>query len=125
MSWIEARLNCSCESAWTILRETILSDLDEWRTLTRAKAGSPVVASEGKRITVTLGGDAGEIWVSVQKTERRITVRRPDPSKEGGYVSFDLIPRLNDAGECRLWLGERELEFWQASRQVLEPVLFP
>jgi len=125
MSWIEARLNCSCESAWTILRETILSDLDEWRTLTRANTGSPVVASEGKRITVTLGGDAGEIWVSVQKTERRITVRRPDPSKEGGYVSFDFIPRLNDAGECRLWLGERELEFWQASRQVLEPVLFP
>jgi hypothetical protein len=124
LSWIEARLKGSPESAWTILRETLLSDIDEWRRLTKADAGSLLVSSEDWRITVASKEEdqLEDVWVTVQKKETRITVRRP--SKSGAPQEVDIIPRLNQDGECRLWLGEEELEFGQASRRILEPVLF-
>jgi hypothetical protein len=126
MGWIEARLKCSPESAWTLLRETLLSDIEDWRKLTRAEAGSLLIANDDRRISITSkADDVGEgAWVSVQKKESQIQVRRPHPSQPNDYVAFDLVPRLNQSGECRLWLGEEELEFWQASRRILEPVLF-
>jgi hypothetical protein len=128
MGWIEARIKCSIESAWTTLRETLCSDIDRWRVLTRAGADSPTVSKEDHRLVISSKekDDGGRVlsWATVEKKESYISVRRPDPCKPEAEVIIQFVPRLNEAGECRLWLGEEELEFWQASRKILEPILF-
>lgn len=121
MDWIEARVKCDVESVWTTLRETVCSDIERWRELKGKTSAVPTVASEDRRLMVTLNKD---VWVNVEKRADYIRLRYPDPSKPDGFTVLRFVPRLNAKGECRLWLEETELEFWEASRKVLEPVLF-
>jgi hypothetical protein len=115
------------ETAWTTLRETICTDIDRWRELTAAPPNSPTVQKEADRLVITGSQDpdatGAALWVTVEKRPLDIRVRRPGLAN-GGPVVFELAPSLNPTGECRLWLGKDELEFWQASRLILEPILF-
>lgn len=124
MDWIKARLNCSPAGAWTILRETLASDIERWREVTNAPPGSPLVAMEDGRMTITVKADEQSIWATVQRKGNRIRVRHHHPAEPKAIAEFELIPQLNEAGECRLRHGQKELEFWQASRLILESLLF-
>jgi hypothetical protein len=123
MDWIEARIKCSVESASTTLGETIRLDIERWRELKGAGTDSPDVNTEDSSrliITSAVKNAAGEraARTTVEKKATHIKLTRP----AGGDLQF--VPRLNAAVQCRLTLGEKELEFWQASRMVLEPILF-
>jgi hypothetical protein len=126
MSWIDARIKCSLESAWIALRETVCLDIDRWRELSHTAPDSPSIVQQDGRLIISSKekDDSGEsvAWATVEKKQKYIRVRVSDPA--GTTVELQFVPRLNDAGECRLFLGEKELEFWQVSRKILEPVLF-
>jgi hypothetical protein len=55
-----------------------------------------------------------------------VLVKRGDFTKSGEAQreTFKLIPTVTVEGECRLRHGSDDLEFWQASRLILENVLF-
>ena len=40
-------------------------------------------------------------------------------------LMFDATLTLNDKGECRLKIGEKELDFWQFRKLALEDLLLP
>jgi len=127
MTWIEARVNCSVDAAWITLREMLVSDIKRWADLT--KADGPTVAQEGNRVIVAFPGAAGESpdrWATIEKNGVQITVRHFHPGDAEKVGTFRLIPRLNrQDAQCRLWIGEQELEFWQVCCRILEPILFP
>jgi hypothetical protein len=119
MDWIQARIQCSLEGAWVTLRETVYSDIERWRELTKSPTDLPVISKEDRRVTITLN----EHWATMERRENYIRARLSVAGAESP-MELKLVPRLNAAGECRLWLGDQELEFWQASRRILEPLLF-
>jgi len=128
MSWIDARIKCSLEGAWIALRETLTLDIDHWREATRAESDSPSIVQQDGRLIISSKekNDTGEsvAWVTVERRQKYIRVRISNPSAPQTPLELQFVPRLNDAGECRLYLADEELEFWQVSRKILEPVLF-
>jgi hypothetical protein len=71
-------------------------------------------------------GRPGAKWVSFERVENFVLVKRGDFTKSGEAQreTFKLIPTVTVEGECRLRHGSDDLEFWQASRLILENVLF-
>jgi hypothetical protein len=120
MDWIEARLKCSPDHAWITLCEVVRSDVDRFRSLTNSE--SPTVEQENGRVLIVSNGKR---FVTLQSIDNKIAIRQGhqhgDPK---GVEKFSLIPTLNQNGECRLRFNRAELEFWQASREILENLLF-
>jgi hypothetical protein len=126
VDWIEQRIRCSVEHAWNTLRERLRADVQRWKELTRPEPGALQMTFEQDRLT--LSGGACKPWIDLTRKRDHIAVRRP---KEGGIptapddvLSSRLSPSLNAEGECRLRWDGKEFEFWQVSRELLEPVLF-
>jgi hypothetical protein len=123
MDWVEARIHCSLDYAWMILREQIKIDLNRWKEL-EPNPSIPVEANFGDSlVTVSKRSPMGEAkhWVRISKCENDIRLKTP---AWAGAHEITLVPMLNRKGECRLLNQSEELEFWQASRLALEPVLF-
>jgi len=129
VSWVEARISCSAENAWTTLREMLCLDINCWRQLAGADADSPSIVQEDVRLIVSTKekDDSGEsvAWARIERKQNSILVRTSNPSSAVTPFEFNFVPKLNDTGECRLWLGDIEMEFWQVSLKILEPILFP
>lgn len=122
MDWVKARIGCSTEHAWITLQEQMTTDLDQWRDhqeeYVRARAS---FIKQAEFVTVMRSYPTGEMahFLSVKKKGNDIVFARKQQGEEE-----KLIPSLNARGECRLLYKGDELEFWQASRLLLEPVLF-
>lgn len=124
VNWVEARFACSVEKTWETLRAKLRSDYVEWKRL-----APPLV-----RDYCTLSGDEQQVviaysngpWLRVARKNEAIrwtgaSHRQVDQSS---VEKRELTPVLSAWGECRLKLDGEELEIWQASRRILEPVLF-
>jgi hypothetical protein len=123
MDWVKAHFDCSTGHAWLALKERAKADIAQWRAhQSDAKVN---VSEEGGRLLVSRAGDFGiEFWASLSSAQGYLLVRTgsaaaPNPDKE-----IRLFPTVNAAGECRLVHDGSELEFWQASRLLLQAVLF-
>jgi len=121
MDWITARRKCSIEHAWNTLCERIRTDLEIWR--------APL---DNTAPTIEFSADAS-IGV-ITKNSRRASISKVTLRRQSHQISVEwstgrenalaLIPSATEAGECRLRAGNIELEFWQASRRILEKFLF-
>lgn len=124
MDWIKSRTECSPEHAWFTLKERMAADLDQWRaSQNEFVRGRTSFHREDRLVTVSRrSGMTHEIeaFLSVKmRGESDIVFARTPQGEEE-----KLIASLNVKGECRLIYNGKELEFWQASRLLLEPVLF-
>ncbi len=123
MDWIQARLSCSLEHSWIALREQVNSDFERWKELNPQEKHKRLAYSPDKNCVIVSKLDEWHVgvvaWVRVCKATSSITVKR-----EQNDLGVELNPTLNAKGECRLMRGLEELEFWQASRFILEPVIF-
>ncbi len=80
------------------------------------------VTNEGGRLSIRKENASLDLklWAHVSKESSAILVKEANKEKP----PTELIPFLNEKGECRLLYEGKELEFWQASRLILEPLLF-
>lgn len=130
MDWVEQRFKCSVEQVWTLLCETIRSDVRRWRELSKQagnpQGNSPTITTEDHRLGIAFGPSR---FVTLEKTSNHISVRRPIVEglviKPDDISTFQVVPIMNRDGECRLRLNNEEMEIWQVSRNILEPLLFP
>jgi hypothetical protein len=120
MDWITARRKCSIEHAWNTLCERIGADIEIWR----APPG-------GNSATIEFSADADVAVItknSPQTSTSKVTLRRKSHhiavELPGSQHSITLTPHTSEAGECKLREGNADLEFWQASRRILEKFLF-
>lgn len=123
MDWISARCECSLPAMWDQLTERVAADLQQWNG----------------------GIGFGPIWAKVDEERSGhaawafyIRTNNPDALWSGVWVSVEtpfvfikcsggtwkLEPVLNAKGEPRLLCEHQELELWQGSRLILEPLLF-
>lgn len=125
MDWVKARFDCSVEHAWITLREQIRSDANRWIELPKGQDRAVEINIADASVVGNRRDFAGNpgTWARVERSNQRIALTTPN--REAGEPKVaKLIPALNDKGQCRLYLDDRELEFWQASKLVLESVLF-
>lgn len=126
MNWVESRLKCSLQNAWINLRETLIADIASWRELTKSSEDEPSVEEKNGRLIVSAKhkDEAPSVpWISVHCTATHISMRRGDRI-DGNVTTVQFVPVLNQDGECRLRRDGEELQFWQVSREMLEPILF-
>jgi len=123
MDWIKARFACSLDHAWLVLKERLKADIAEWRTHSPAD-GAVSVSEDGDRLILSRAFESGPgPWATLAKTRDKLLLRS-GPAPNSAREDEGLHPTLNAAGECRLVRDGEELEFWQASRLILEPLLF-
>jgi hypothetical protein len=130
MDWIQARFECSLEHALLVLRERVNADIGEWRKrMGDAEPDSAIqVTDDGRRTVISrpepVAGSGP--WVVFEAKESCIAIRRGahESVAPSRVEETRLIPAVNSEGQCRLRHGAEELEFWQASRLILEDLLF-
>jgi hypothetical protein len=118
MDWITARLQCSIEHAWNVLCEGVRSDLDIWKAAQTHSDPKIEFSIDANIAVITKNSpDASTSKITLRRNSNRITAELPGRT-------MTLTPLVNEAGECRMKVGNDELEFWQASRKILEAFLF-
>jgi len=127
MNWVRAYFDCSTDHAWLALRTQIRRDVDAYKELAGSLPGSPVEASYSDvQVTVSRRTTDSKVWVTVSLSGNAIVILTPNADNPNRPKAAHVLPRVNNAGECRLVIegDEEEWEFWQVSRRILTPVLF-
>ena len=126
MDWIKAHFECSLQHALLVLRERVKADIDQWQTQSGPEAKINVTM-DGPRFVISMPEfqDLGP-WVAFEAKENYILVRSGNSQTidQSKITTSKLIPTVNTEGQCRFRKGSEELDFWQASRLILEDVLF-
>jgi hypothetical protein len=122
MDWIRARRKCSIEHAWNTLCERIRTDIDTWREADDLAATVEFSMDANVAIVTKNARGASTTRITLRHKAHHIAVELPGNQEH--QHSLILTPLLNETGECRLRAGGEELEFWQASRKILEKFLF-
>ncbi len=121
MDWITARLGCSLDHSWSVLCERIKTDLETWKA---TQAGDKVEFSVEEKSAVITRKVPGSSVSKITLRLKERTIAAEVAMQAGQLSSVMMTPLLNEKGECRVRIGNEELEFWQASRRVLEKFLF-
>lgn len=119
--WVTARSQCSALALFTMLVETVDSDVKAMNALGRIRV-------ECNRITqtkvvvarLTDDGDATGT-VILERTQTGMRARYGAPSEA---PLFDAVPSLQDDGRCRYEIDQAPHELWQVSRRALEGLFF-
>ncbi len=121
MDWIRARRKCSIEHAWNTLCERLRTDIDIWTASSDGTGPTIECSVDGGTAVITKNSPhANTAKITLRWKSHHIVAELPP----GQHNSIILTPLVNESGECRLSTGGAELEFWQASRKILEKFLF-
>lgn len=124
--WVSAREKCSLKEAFESLRLGIKDDVE------KRNANRPPNPD-----------DIGKVSLSIVDRSRTIRVFWNDMygSYRDSYVEFNLTPQaiiignnegplfearigLNDDGDCKFIIGDKEFDVWQVQRKALERLMF-
>ena len=117
LDWVSVRAKCSMASVFDALKDEVQKDVISQNSLpdhskfeVKFNNGSfTVISGDGaviKAMVFTLTGET----IQVKNAARK--------------VLFEAGLTLNDAGECKLKVGDQELELWQFRRRALEELFF-
>jgi|SRR5581483_421786 len=120
--WVKARAECSAEAVFQRLRLSLQADAES-RTEMLLKANASygfTTISQGASISVFIQGGITEPRAVVfTHTESGISVR-----DENDKLTIQATLTLNNDGECRLKVADKELELWQFRKLALEDFFF-
>lgn len=127
MDWVKSCFECSVDQTLRALTERVKADIGSW--IARGGNEQRITVSEdgGGRLTVRMLHQFGTYaGVTLSKEEDSLLVRSAPSNNlpEAQVKERKLHPTVNEKGECRLMCENKELELWQASRLMLEPLLF-
>jgi len=125
MDWIKAFFECSLSQVWLALNQRLEADIREYNELSRGQSALQVSKDE-PRIVISRTRERPPYdspWATLERKGNHLLLRVGSSAHSVDIEEVRLLPTLNPAGECRLKLGNNELELWQASRLILEPLL--
>jgi len=122
-SWVKARADCSI---WKVFKELELGAQDDIETINSLRQPDDqykfsLVKTAGKRFSVVLeshGLPLSSKSVDFTVSGQMIVVG------SNGVTLLTASLTLNDVGQCRLKINNKELEQWQVRRLALEDLLF-
>lgn len=124
MDWVKALWECSLENVWSALRERIQSDVAQYAEHSGDPLAINVALIQNRFRLVRRSQFNNGPWATVELRENYLLVRKGmETTSPDDVEEVRLVPIVNGEGECRLQRGEEELELWQASRLVLEPLM--
>jgi hypothetical protein len=122
VDWVEARAACSASKVFQIVCLAVKADMEKRNAQLNLAIDKYDSHYDGT-------GD----FIAFRKTPRTHRIYRFHQTANGIRVSDDIQDNktlaeatltLGDDGQCRLRLADKELEFWQFRRKVLEDFLF-
>jgi hypothetical protein len=125
MDWIKAFFECSLSQVWLALNQRLEADIREYNELSRGHSALQLSKDE-PRIVISRTRERPPYdspWVTLERKGNHLLLRVGNSAHSLDIEEVRLLPTLNPDGECRLKLGNNELELWQASRLILEPLL--
>lgn len=125
MNWIKAFFECSLSQIWLALCERLEADIREYNALSRGQSTLQATRDES-RIVISRTRDKPPYdspWASLEPRGNYLFLRTAASAHSRDIEDIRLVPILNSDGECRLRRANHELELWQASRLILEPLL--
>ena len=125
MDWIKAFFECSILQIWLALNQRLEADIREYNELSRGQSALQVSKDE-PRIVISRTREKPPFdspWATLERKGNHLLLRVGSSAHSLDIEEVRLLPTLNSDGECRLKLGNNELELWQASRLILEPLL--
>jgi hypothetical protein len=125
MDWIKSFFECSLSHVWMALSERLEADIHQYNELSRGRAALQVTKDE-PRIVISRTRDSPPYdspWASLERKDSHLFLRVGRSAHSRDVEEIRLVPTVNLYGECRLKCGHNELELWQASRLILEPLL--
>jgi hypothetical protein len=124
LNWVEARAECSLRNIFTALEHGVREDVDTRISLLGEGAKMKLsVVSSNRRFTVLREDDVLPLSISDEAT----FVLNPDEilvQNSRNMVLFRASITLTNGGQCKLRVGEEELEQWQFRRMALEKLFF-
>ena len=124
MNWVRSFFECSITHVWLALSERLEADIRQYNELSQGNAGLQATKDE-TRIVISRTRDKPPYdspWASVERKGNYLFLRAGTSAHSLDVEEIRLIPTLNSDGECRLRRGNHELELWQVSRMMLEPL---
>jgi hypothetical protein len=124
MDWIKSFFECSIAQIWLALTERLESDIREYNEMSCGHSGLQV--TKDQRIVISRTRDKPPYdspWASVERQGNYLLLRAGKSAHSTEIDEIRFLPVVNAYGECRLKRGGNELELWQASRLILEPLL--
>lgn len=120
MDWVKERAKCTALWVHQRLLEQTKLDVETRNEQVKGRGSYAFsVQEEQGYFLVGIHRSGPMKFVKVQLDGERIRV-----SGDDGQLMIEGAVTLNDAGECRLQVGELELEEWQFRRRALEELLF-
>jgi len=123
--WVAAQSNCSAALLFARLQETVAKDVERRNAL----AGAAQIwrfelhSEDEDRFEVSRTGarfsTARSAVVAFERVGPRINV-----SGDGVDLDFTIVVGLNNAGECRYFVGEAEYPGWEIRKMALEALFF-
>jgi hypothetical protein len=121
-NWVKARHECSVVAVFERLKLGAGADVDERNRLgtssERPLKEFQVRSANGDRFVV-FQDTSPPRSVAFVLSGRQICVTSDSPP-----INFAGVVTLNDEGECRLKVGDDELEEWQVLKRALETLFF-
>ena len=123
--WVTAQSNCSAALLFARLQETVAKDVERrngladeaphWRFELHGQDEDRFeVSRTGARFST-----ARSAVVAFERVGPRINI-----SGDGVDVDFTIVVGLNNAGECRYFVGEAEYPGWEIRKMALEALFF-
>jgi hypothetical protein len=119
-NWVQARAACSLPKVFKLLEIGVRRDVDVANAIAK-EGGEPTTFSvkvQGNYCVVMREHVEGFESVEFLLEQDRVSV------KEKNETKFFGTPSLNADGECRLFVGNAELELWQFCKRALESLFF-
>jgi hypothetical protein len=118
--WVAVRSACTASRIFTQRQLGAERDVVARNSTLPANAGyGYALQSSGPMFSVVLNGNGVARMVIFELGAYAVSVRRGDTNE-----TWEVTPTINDNGECRLRMGNRDYECWQFRKLVLESLLF-
>jgi hypothetical protein len=127
LDWVTVRAKCNLLEMLKALHDGASQDVEaaEECLPERSEVSFSISQLNNKRFSVSRCDDPMTMIatsVDFVREQDRITVSHT--TNEGATLLFEASITLNNRGECRLKVGNEELELWQIRRKALETLFF-
>jgi hypothetical protein len=125
MDWVQAFFECSLSRVWLAVGERLEADIRQYNELSGGDSRLQLTKDE-PRMVISRTRDKPPYdspWASLERTGNHLLLRTGTSAHLPAVEEMRLVPTLNPEGECRLRRGNHELELWQVSRLILEPLM--
>jgi|SRR5271169_6739144 len=125
-NWVKSRGDCSIAAIFKALELGVCADVDAVKVLLRPEGGSTfsIVASYKRFSVIREEAASSKSPLGSSRDVNFVLEGHEIVISEGNRERFKATITLNNEGQCKLVVGQNELEQWQVRRMALEELFF-